>query len=217
MTPIRTVTNTAGGADPGGIHAPERRDHSGWWDRLTSFRGHGCGDVDPDRDGHCMQTDPGRAQPLCRRDHASSCAVAVRGSAYWGRTSGRRTERPFQVVPDGPHRAVGTDVAALGRGSAGPDQASQSPNAWVSICWGAGPLGTAASNWLTHQIPPASPWPRSWPMTRSSGCLPPAGLRRQLGRAVAVVVRVQRYARCHEPVDAIQDLGVQRDAHRREL
>src|SRR3984957_9380185 len=47
--------------------------------------------------------------------------------------------------------------------------------------------------------------------------LPPAGLRRQFGRAVAVVVRVQRDARCHELIDAVQDLGVQRDAHRREL
>src|ERR1700733_8572485 len=44
--------------------------------------------------------------------------------------------------------------------------------------------------------------------TCSSGCLAPAALRRQFGRAVAVVVRVQRYARCYELVDAIQDLGV---------
>ena len=54
-------------------------------------------------------------------------------------------------------------------------------------------------------------------MTCSSGYLAAAGLRRQFGRAVAVVVRVQRYAWRYELIDAIQDLGVQRDVHRREL
>src|SRR5580692_741852 len=70
---------------------------------------------------------------------------------------------------------------------------------------------------LTHHIPPASALPYSWSMTCSSGCLPPAGLRRQFGRAVAVVVRVQRYAWRYELIDTIQDLGVQRDVHRWEL
>src|SRR5580658_3201445 len=72
-------------------------------------------------------------------------------------------------------------------------------------------------NCLTHQIPPASVLPHSWSMTCSSGWLSPAGLRRQFGLAVAVVVRVQRYAWRYELIDAIQDLGVQRDVHRREL
>jgi hypothetical protein len=67
------------------------------------------------------------------------------------------------------------------------------------------------------QIPPASALPHSWSMTCSSGCLPPTGLRRQFGRAVAVIVRVQRYAWRYELIDAIQDLGVQRDVHRWEL
>src|ERR1700722_4133869 len=54
-------------------------------------------------------------------------------------------------------------------------------------------------------------------MTCSSGWLSPAGLRRQFGPAVAVVVRVQRYAWRYELIDMIQDLGVQRDVHRWEL
>src|SRR5580692_9848631 len=70
---------------------------------------------------------------------------------------------------------------------------------------------------LTHQILPSLALPHSWLMTCSSGCLSPAGLRRQLGRAVAVVVRVQGYTWCYELIDAIEYLGAQRDVHRREL
>src|ERR1700761_5972730 len=57
---------------------------------------------------------------------------------------------------------------------------------------------------LTHQFPPASAL-HSWSTTCSSGCLPPASLRRQFGLAVAVVMRVQRYAWRYELIDAIQD------------
>src|SRR6266567_1714273 len=85
------------------------------------------------------------------------------------------------------------------------------------ICSHAAPSTGDQPDCLTHQIPPASALPHSWSMTCSSGCLPPAGLRRQFGLAVAVVVRVQRYAWRYELIDAIQDLGVQRDVHRREL
>src|ERR1700722_3676462 len=73
--------------------------------------------------------------------------------------------------------------------------------------------GELATRWGLAQVPALV----SDRLTCSSGCLPPAGLRRQFSRAVAVVVRVQRYAWRYELIDAVQDLGVQRDVHRREL
>src|SRR5260370_40220522 len=99
----------------------------------------------------------------------------------------------------------------------GPYRVTSSQSSLGDVCSHAASSTGDQPDCLTHQIPPASALPHSWPMTCSSGCLPPAGLRRQLGRAVAVVVRVQRYGWRYELIDAIQDLGGQRDAHRWEL
>src|SRR6476620_5254229 len=72
------------------------------------------------------------------------------------------------------------------------------------------PAPVTSQTFLFLEFLPFRPLEYSWSMTCSVGCLPPACLRPQFGRAVAVVIRVQGHAGRYQFVDAVQDLGVQR-------